>query len=230
MKNPKLIFKMNRGRDLHNVWQTCTQESKNCNFAQWMPPEVIRICRSGDFKKVKEKLEKYYEQIYDSGLIEIYLKAIERGWRKIEKKYFDWLFKLTEKEFDISQCFVYPTVATRCPYFYDSDNKKNSFFLVSYFSTLSGAMGTIAHELMHFHFFGNYMGMVIERIGRDKAEDLKEALTVLLHEGAVDLYWSLDRGYDRHKKLRAYIIKQWKKKMDFDLLIEKCIKYLESRN
>ncbi|MBT7102064.1 hypothetical protein HN935_00980 [archaeon] len=230
MKNPKLIFKVNRGRDLHNVWQTCNEDSSWHDFSKYMPSKVIEICKDVEFKKVKGKIGGFYETIHNSGLIEIYLKAVEAGWRKIEKSYFDWLFKLTGKEFDISRCFVYPTVACRCPYFYDNDKKKNSFFLINFFSSVSGTLGTIAHELMHFHFFANYMGMVIEKIGREKAEDLKEALTVLLREGAVGLYWSVDQGYEPHKKLRSYITKQWKKKKDFDLLIDKCIKYIERKS
>ena len=80
---------------------------------------------------------------------------------------------------------------------------------------------------MHLQFHNTYWKEVEEKIGNRKTSDLKEALTVLLNLEFKDLWFVQDMGYDMHKELRDFISKQWKKKKDFNILLDKCIKHLK---
>ena len=57
--------------------------------------------------------------------------------------------------------------------------------------------------------------------------DLKEALTVLLNLEFKDILLAYDEGYGMHKELRDFISEEWKRKQDFNSLIDRCIEYLK---
>jgi hypothetical protein len=101
--------------------------------------------------------------------------------------------------------------------------------MVNAFGTIPGALNTMGHELLHFHFFEHYWNKIEKQIGNNKTDDLKEALTVLLNLEFKDLWFKYDQGYSNHQELRKFISQQWKKKKDFNLLLKKCVEYLKKK-
>jgi len=108
---------------------------------------------------------------------------------------------------------VYTTINSRCPY----SIQDNSFY-VSLQSLC--APKTVIHELWHFY---TWYGLGIdqeEKIGKQKYNDLKEALTVLLNiefkyllpEGVID------QGYPQHSELRQKIIQLWNVEKDIHIV------------
>lgn len=80
------------------------------------------------------------------------------------------------------------------------------------------------HELWHFY---TWYGLGVdqeERIGKQKYNDLKEALTVLLNVECKDLLseGTIDAGYPQHKEIRENILQYWRK----DRTINNLWKYL----
>ena len=65
------------------------------------------------------------------------------------------------------------------------------------------------HELWHFYIWYKFGAEWTEKLGNQKYEDLKEALTVLLNAECNDLfpYGKEDAGYAQHKELREEIKK-----------------------
>ena len=67
------------------------------------------------------------------------------------------------------------------------------------------------HELWHFYtWYGLGVGQE-EKLGKQKYNDLKESLTVLLNKECADLFPIdfTDKGYPQHKELREKILKFW---------------------
>ena len=69
------------------------------------------------------------------------------------------------------------------------------------------------HELWHFYTWYSLGINQVEKLGKEKYNDLKEALTVLLNVEFRDLLPEgiIDAGYPQHKELRDKILKFWEK-------------------
>lgn len=71
------------------------------------------------------------------------------------------------------------------------------------------------HELWHFYTW-QVFGKDEERIGKEKYNEIKEALTILLNVECKDLLeeGKEDKGYRQHQELRATILQFWNEKKD----------------
>lgn len=98
------------------------------------------------------------------------------------------------------------TINQRCPY-----SIKSNYF---YISIPNSAPNRIPlHELWHFY---TWYGLGVdqeEKLGKQKYNDLKEALTVLLNVECKDLLPDgvTDNGYPQHQELRQKILEYWEK-------------------
>ncbi len=108
---------------------------------------------------------------------------------------------------------AYLTINNRSPYSIQED-----WFFV-------GASGfsprkTVMHELWHFYTWYKYGVIWEQKIGKQKYNDIKEALTVLLNEECKDLLPEgvIDSGYPQHQELREKIVDIWKKEKNMDKL------------
>ncbi len=101
---------------------------------------------------------------------------------------------------------AYLTINSRCPY-----NVQDNFFYVSLESVK--AKNIIMHELWHFYTWYGLGAEQEERLGKQKYNDLKEALTVLLNVECKDLLPDgvIDTGYPQHQEIREQILKYWEK-------------------
>lgn len=215
----KVVFGFDKEKDLWNHWDKSNWNPSFGNFK--VHPKTLEICKGKKFEECKDELSNHFKRIYESELIDIHSKAVEKAWRGIEGKFFDRMDKLMKNKFD-KDITAYITTSPVCPY----DTKEPSF-MYSFFSSLPGALGTCGHEIMHLYFHEFYWEGVERKIGEKKTGDLKEALTVLLNTEFKDLWFSEDKGYEEHKELRKFIAEEWKKEKDFDNLLEKCVEYLK---
>jgi hypothetical protein len=216
-------FDFDKDKDLWNNWQNCNDKCKWSNFSKGIPKKMRGIAKGKKFEHCNKQLEEYLKDIHKSGFIEIFANSISKSWAKIEDVFFKRLKKITKKSFQRKSITAYITTSGRCPY-----DPEEGWFMVSFFSSLTGALRTVGHEIMHLHFHDNYWNNVEKEIGKQKTADLKEALTILLNIEFIDLWWDLDKGYGAHQELRKFIVKEWTKNKDFDVLLEKCINYLNS--
>lgn len=135
--------------------------------------------------------------------------------RRIEDFQRDWESISTEFQRKAESIFsaalpddvtAYLTVNSRCPY-----DIRNKYFYVSL--TAPQPSRTAMHELWHFYTLYGLGTDQEEKIGKQKYNDLKESLTVLLNvecknllpEGVVDM------GYTQHQDLRKKILEYWEK-------------------
>lgn len=214
----KVVFEFNKEKDLWNHWDKSNWNPSYGNFN--VNPITLEICKGKEFEECKDELAESFKRIYESKLIVVQSKAVEKAWRGIEEKFFKRMDKLMKDKFS-KDITAYLTTSPVCPY----DTKEPSF-MYSLFSSLPGALGTCGHEIMHLYFHEFYWNGVEKKIGGKKTGDLKEALTVLLNTEFKDLWFSEDRGYEEHKELREFITLEWENKKDFKNLLEKCVEYL----
>jgi hypothetical protein len=215
----KVIFKFDKEKDLWNHWHKSNWKSSWAKFE--INPKIKKICKKKKFEECKEELSKYLFKLQNSNLIKEDIKVLKKSWRKIEKEFFKRMDKLMKNKFE-KNITAYLTTLGICPY--DPDEPS---FMFSLFYSLPSQLETCGHEIMHLYFHKFYWNRVEKEIGNKKTGDLKEALTVLLNVEFRDLWFSKDKGYPPHEKLRNFIEKEWKKEKDFDVLLNKCINYLK---
>lgn len=138
--------------------------------------------------------------------------AYQQEWNTIGEEY----QKRAEQLFGTSlpsDVIAYLTVNSRCPYSIED----NLFYIAV---PTASPRRTMMHELWHFYTWHGLGASEEVRIGKEKYNDLKEALTVLLNIECADLLGEgiQDSGYPQHARLREEILKFWKDEKDIKKL------------
>ena len=109
---------------------------------------------------------------------------------------------------------AYITINDRCPYSIED----NMFYVSTAYPNAINK--TVMHELWHFYTWFKYGAEWEKKLGAQKYNELKEALTALLNIECKDLLPEgiIDRGYPQHQELRQKILDIWSKKRDMDNL------------
>ncbi len=146
--------------------------------------------------------------------IEKYVDSYQSDWNTVADEY----TKRAETVFGVSlpkDVVAYLTINSRCPY-----SLEENYFFVTVPTYPHIARRTVMHELWHFYTWYAFGIEQEERLGKQKYNDLKEALTVLLNVECKDLLPEdvTDKGYPQHTELREKILQYWAK--------DKNIKYL----
>ncbi|MEK6875443.1 MAG: hypothetical protein AABX30_02060 [Nanoarchaeota archaeon] len=225
MEFPKVNFKFNKEEDLRNIWETCNNTSSWYDYKKTIHSSFLEICQGKNFEECRDLLEKRRIKMYDSGIIEIFTESIQKAWNIINNEFFARLEKLMKNKIYTKEFTAYITTVLRCPY-----NLEESWFMVSFFRDISNALKTAGHELMHLQFHNTYWPKIEMKIGEEKTADLKEALTILLNLEFKDLWFVEDQGYEKHTELRNFIKEQWEKEKDFDILMERCVEFLQKND
>lgn len=220
MGNKRVIFKLDKEKDLWNYWDKSNRKSPWAEFK--IPERIKKICEGKKIEECKEELANYLSKIHNSKITFLFIESVEKAWKEIEEEFFRRMDKLMKWGYDMD-INAYLTTAGTCPY--DPDEPS---FMFSLFSNLPSAIKTCGHEIMHLYFHKFYWDKIEKQIGEEKTADLKEALTVLLNLEFKDLWFVDDTGYECHKEIREFISTEWKKETDFEKLLDKCIAYLKN--
>jgi len=224
---PRIIFKIDLEKDARNYYGCANSKPHfGHDFTKSMRQETLIKLKGKKWSEIETDIRELLKRGYSKINIELKLKKIENEWRKIEKIYFRKLKRLTKKKIYRDEFYCYATTIGRCPY-----NKKEHWFMINIFNDIDFVMQIIAHELMHLqlHYYFERNIKKKRKLSEKKFQDLKEALTVLLNLEFKNIIKKEDKGYPSHKKLRTFIVKEWKKEPDFEVLLNKCIKYLKKK-
>jgi hypothetical protein len=142
--------------------------------------------------------------------IEKYVLDYQNEWNQIADIY----YKKAESIFGVNlenYITVYLTINNRCPY---SIAESHFFVSVPTYSMRK----TVMHELWHFYTWYKF-GSQQEILGKQKYNEIKEVLTVLLNIEFKDLLGDIqDAGYPQHQELRTNILDIWGKDQDIEKL------------
>lgn len=107
----------------------------------------------------------------------------------------------------------YLTINNRCPY-----SIEDNLFYIAVPTTSSKR--TMMHELWHFYTWYGLGATEESKLGKERYNDLKEALTVLLNVECKNLLEEglEDKGYPQHVQLREEILKYWENERDIKKL------------
>jgi len=206
----KVAFEYDKEKD---VW-CLLNRGKSSNNSQ-LPTKVYeRLVTSCGENPTPEATATFIDEyIADNGIdVQQYITKYQEDWDTVADEY----QKRAEAIFGVflpNDVKGYLTVNNRCPYSIDKD-----YFFVS--MPTSSARRTTMHELWHFYTWYGLGTTQEEKLGKQKYNDLKEALTVLLNVECRDLMpeGMHDDGYPQHKELREKILQFWAQDRDINKL------------
>ncbi len=201
-------FTYNREKD---VW-CLLNKGKSSNNSQTATKVYEELVHAYGEHLTPDKVSAFIDTyIADKGIdIPALITKFENDWSAIADEYYIRAERVFGKTLphDVT---AYLTVNTRCPY-----SIENHYFFVSMLNT--SARKTIVHELWHFYTWQRFGSDYETRLGKQKYNDIKEALTVLLNIECTDLLPEgvTDTGYPQHKELREKIVTIWEDTKDIE--------------
>jgi len=219
-----VTFELDKEKDAWNNWKTANYKTRFCDVSKLVPETIADISKGKEFSECKKGILNFLVKMHGSASLAESIKTFQGTWDSIEQDYFFRLEKITSRPVLFNSVKAYLTTIGKCPY--SPDGK---WFMVYYHSDVPRAMAIAGHEILHLHFHKYFWKNVELEIGRGKTEDLKEALTILLDLEFKDLWGVEDRGYEQHKDLRDFIVREWKKEKDFVRLLDKCVGFFGAK-
>ena len=208
--NMQVNFTYNKDKD---IW-CLLNKGKSSNNSQSPTKQYEQLVAEFGDNPTEENIAIFIDKYIRENSIDIPSRAakIERDWEDVSVEF----QKVAEEIFYTplpNDVTAYLTVNSRCPY-----STQGNFFYVSLQSTQ--ATRTVMHELWHFY---TWYGLGVdqeEKIVKQKYNDLKEALTVLLNVECKDLLPEgvTDTGYSQHQEVREKILKYWEKDRNIENL------------
>ena len=145
------------------------------------------------------------------------LRQFGEAWDLVGADFFKRLENITMRQVCSNKFTAHITTTPRCPYDY-----KTFLFMVYLFKSPLMVNSTIAHEIFHMQIIHSYKKLLPAKIHEVPwAWDLIESLTFLLNEEFSDLLVVPDNGYPAHQKLRARLLKEWRKDKNFERFLPK---------
>lgn len=210
----KLTFRYNRTQDIDCILEYGRSSANSPNQTK-----VYESLTSLYGKNPSESTTSQFIDIYlkeNKVDIENTITTYQKKWNEMGGEYHKRAKNIFGINLPTSDITAYITINNRCPY-----NINDHYFFVS----VSGPhiIKTTMHELWHFYTWYKYGVEWEEKLGGNKYNELKEALTVLLNAECKDLLPEgiQDNGYPQHKELRERILKLWSQEKDMDLLWKK---------
>jgi hypothetical protein len=212
----KIIFDYNQEKDIWCLLKKGKGSNNSSTPTKMYEKLIIDYGENPTEDKVAIFIEKY---LSDNNINkQEYILNYQKDWDIISKEY----QKIAETVFGVSllkDIVVYLTVNDRCPY-----NIKDNYFFVSFPSRSEIIIAM--HELWHFYTWYKFGIIWEEKIGKQKYNDLKESLTVLLNIECKNLFSKeiKDNGYPQHKNLRNKILEIWEKEKNIEKVWDELIK------
>lgn len=202
----KVSFEYDKDKD---IWCLLNKGKSSNNSSVPTKPYQQMVAVYGDNLTAETTSVFVDKYLQDNGIdLQKYIRDYEQDWSSISDDY----QKRAEAIFKTSlsaEVKAYLTVNTRCPY-----NIENSYFFVPVPTT--SIRKTAMHELWHFYTWYGLGADQEKELGKERYNDLKEALTILLNVECKDLLPEgiTDSGYPQHKEIRDKILEFWSKDKD----------------
>jgi len=215
----KILFKYNKEKD---IWCLLNKGKSSNNSSNPTKVYQLLVSRHGENPSEQDAsqfIDNYLEE--NNMSLEEYMKQYSADWESIADEY----YKRAKNVFGVNlshDITAYITVNNRNPY----SISDNMFYVTVPRETVQQ---TIMHELWHFYTWYGLGTDQEEKLSKQKYNDMKEALTVLLNVECGDLMPKgvHDDGYPQHQELRKEIMKMWSKKKNIHWVWDKVSSKLE---
>lgn len=216
--------------DAKNWWRISNYNFFGLSFRKQINKKFLKKIKHKKYENVKNLIKEEIRKNFKKNEKEFNWlnKKFLPYWDKKEKEIINVLDKIHKKKFPVKFVKIYYTSIEMNFY----GKEKEGFYITMNGKSKDADLlcSAIIHELMHLYFRKYYFKKCLKKgLNSKQIEDIKEALTVLINEEFKKIIKTKDKGYKIHEKLREFILKEWKKKKDFNILLNKCIKKLNKK-
>lgn len=202
----KIIFDYNKEKDTLCLLNKGRGSNNSSNPTKVYQLLVSRYGENPTEQVVSKFVDEYISENNTSP--DEYIEKYTIDWKSISAEY----HKRAESIFGVvlpQDITAYLTINNRNPY----SIVDNMFYVTFPKETVRK---TIMHELWHFYTWYGLGTDQEEKLGKQKYNNVKEALTVLLNEECGDLMPDgiYDKGYPQHQELREKIKRLWNEQKD----------------
>jgi len=232
----RVVFSYDLEKDIENylksIWQVRRFSHGRKNYREMagryrFTEEYQSMLAAKDEKEARKIVKKIIKDLLVKNE-EMYFLAkssLKKVWRKKENNFFVLLEKFFDQPVYFEKATAFFTTLPVCPY-----NRREGWFMVSFRYGLEEQIKAICHELMHFMFLGHFWNYTYEALNQDaqKAEMIKEALIVFLNTKEFrGINTVCDQGYPQEKVLREHLLLIYRKKKDFQALLDGAIDFVK---
>lgn len=217
-----LSFSYNLDKDVENFLKAA-KSVNNPKPTKLQNLYIEKLGTSFEASKVKKFIESYTKK-NDIDVV-ARVKAIKNSWLSIEDEFIRKVEKIFGIQYPKKVIEVFLTTNSRCTY-----NVQAGYFFVNLQSEHTNAI--IMHELFHFYTWQVFhKDLESKGVSEEQYNDIKESLTELLNLEFADLMSGAeDKGYARHRNMRAKIKEVWAKNKDIGNLVQACVSKLKPSN
>lgn len=191
----RLTFAYDREKDIENF----VKSSRSVNNRELTKEMQEYVDAYGpDF--TEENLRTFIDGKLAGVDIESVLTEVRNHWTTTEDEFIRRAENIFGCVYPVEETTAYLSFNSRCTY-----NTSEKYFFIS-LPRIASAHRTVMHELFHFYTWHAF-GQVIPK---EKYNDIKESLTVLLNLEFADLMNGEDRGYQQHTEMRQEISRMWR--------------------
>ncbi len=209
----KVVFEYSKDKDIWCLLNKGRSSNNNPN-----PTKVYELLTTKCGESPTEEVTSSFIDMYLSEndvSIEAYTEQYVKEWSLVSDEY----HKRAEAVFGVvlpQDVTAYLTINNRNPY----SISDNLFYVTVPRDTIRK---TVMHELWHFYTWYGLGTDQEEILGKQKYNDMKEALTALLNVECGDLFPDgiSDDGYPQHQELRKSILDMWETEKDIKTIWSK---------
>lgn len=229
----KSVFRVRKDieKEAKNWWRIANYTFYGLDMSKKIPKNFLKKIKNKRYIKVKNLIKKEIKKnrkaqdINFNWLKERFLPYLQER----EEKIIFILNKIHNGKFPVKFVKIYFTSIGLGYY----GREKEGFWI-----NLSGGyknkdylLGWIIHELMHLYFGKYYRKFCFQKgLTIQETEDIKEAFTILINGEFKGILKEKDGGYEEHKKLREFILKEWKQNKIFKKVLESTIKFYKNKS
>lgn len=214
----KISVEIDIKKDASNWWHACNKIAYGVDWKsrinKRLQNKIVGKTKKQAFKFLIPYLKKLYKRIN----IEKEKEFAQHSFDQNKEKLFKRMQEVTGRKIYRHNLTCFLTTFPRAPY----DEKAGYVWLPV--DWRARHINVFLHELLHFQTLFYYEKQMLERLGREEKEHLKEALTVILNVEFKNLLAEKDTGYRIHQYLRAELLKFWRKNRNFEKLISYGVK------
>jgi len=231
MKKSTSLFYVgkNSEKESKNVWKITNQTFYSWNPSKQLPENLVFQIKNKKYSKVKHLIKKRIKKNNEkySANFEWLKHEFLPYLQGEEKEIILRLNKIHNRKFPVKFVKIYFTSVGLS--FYGKEKK-------GFWINMSGNprdkdywRQVLIHELMYL-YFGIYFRKVCFDAGLSLSdtENIKESFTVLINEEFKDLTREKDTRFVEHKKIRKFLLTEWRKSKNFSKVLKSATKFYRS--
>ena len=220
MEKVNFKVRVSLAKDAWNVWNACNSSSHGMDWSKWAGPKlqkyVVGKKEQQAYKWLLPFLKKYHKELKLRKRAKEIQKMLEPEFPRIIKT----IEEITQKPFYRKDITLFLTTYPRCPY-----NWKKGYIWIRRDKDLNWQIHTLLHELLHFQFHKYYGKKVIDAVGVENFEAIKEGMVVILNDYLKDWTGKQETVYPIYEKFAKELMKIWRKvDGDFGKFVERGVR------